>query len=708
MSFTLSQANRALRTTQSPLGPDVLIPVAFTGQESVSKLFTFHVEFVSTTATVTAADVLGKPIGLVVELPGGKKRHIHGIVSRFRQLGSHTEFSRYSAELVPAAWRLTLASNSRTFEKMTVPEIVEKVIKGSGVSDFSPRLMGAFPKQEFVVQYRETDFAFVTRLLESVGIYYWFEHEASKHSWVLSNATGTSIPAGILPSVRVGLGDPGTRPGIDSVTELAREFRMHSSKVELFDHALLRPDLTHNAPSRTDHQASAGRVFDFLGDLALADMGEMQAVTKREMQRREVDYELLTGGSTCAAFTAGTRVKLAGGIAGTGVEVMLLRVEHDFQQGDIMAGGGEEAAYRNMFTALAASTPYLPPADTAWPSVQGTQTAKIVGSGGDGEIDVDADGRVLLQFPWDREGAGATAKSEHRVHVASVWAGAGWGFVQHPRVGQEVLVEFLEGDPNRPIVTGRVYNAQNKYPWALPANKTQSGVKTRSVGGGAANCNELRFEDKKGSEQVLLHAEKNMDTEVENDETHWVGHDRKTTIDNEDTRTVKKGNDTHTIEKGDHKFMVKAGAMTIEVEKDHTTTVKSGNRVTKIEKGNETVKVSVGNMEITVDAGNVKIKASAGKIELDAAQSILLKCGASTMELKPAEIAMKSVQVKGEGQAKMELKGAMTKLEGTGKVDVKGAMISIEGDAMTTLKGAMAQVTGSAMLKAGGGITMIG
>jgi type VI secretion system secreted protein VgrG len=341
--------------------------------------------------------------------------------------------------------------------------------------------------------------------------------------------------------------------------------------------------------------------------------------------------------------------------------------------------------------------------------VRGTQTAKIVGSGGTGEIDVDADARVLLQFPWDR-GDGKDGKSKHRVHVASVWAGTGWGFVQIPRVGQEVLVEFLEGDPDRPIVTGRVYNSAHKPPYELPGNKTQAGWKSRTLGGGSDNFNEIRFEDKKGEEHVFAQAEKDLEVLVKNDESRDVQHDRTTTIKNHDTRTVKEGNDEHTVEKGnqsvkvskgnqtitvsegDQTVEVAKGKQTVTVQDNQTITVKQGNRAVTLDKGNDTLTVKMGNLKIDVSLGNVEMKAGAGKIAIEAMQELSLKVGPSSIVLSPSGVTIKGMNVKSEATMQAEMKGLMSKVEGTVQVQVKGTIAQVNGDAMLMAKGGVTMI----------------
>lgn len=713
MPPNITQDNRPLQTAVSPLGPNDLIPVAFHGEEEVSAPFAFTVDFVSTNAAIAASSLLGKPMSIRIAMEGGRERFVHGIVRKFGSRGKFRDLVGYRAELVPSLWLLGLATDCRTFEDKSVKDIVSAVLRqGGAVSDFEFKVTATLKPRPYTVQYRETNLAFVERLLEEEGLYYYFRHARDKHMLVISDAHAGSIPAGAVAEAKVVSQASSDNVEPDAVYELSREYAVHSASVSMKDHDLLRADSVGNASSAKP--GASGEVYDFLGDLGPNDSKNRATIA---IEAEEADHDLLQGEGTCAAFEAGSRVKLTGGMLGAaGLELHLLSVRHRCEGGDVLSSSGLGATYTNEFTAMPAATKYRPPVETEPPSVQGTQVAKIVGSGNAGEIDVDQQGRVLLQFPWDR-GDGKDGKSKHRVNVASVWAGTAWGFVQLPRLGQEVLVEFLEGDPDRPIVTGRVYNSNHPVPYTLPANKTQSGWKSRSVGGGSDNFNELRFEDKQGEEHVYLQAEKDLQVVVKHDETRDVRANRETTVQNNDTRTIIEGDDTHTIQKGNHTFTlddgdhtlkVKEGKQDVVVKMDQTTLVEDGNRSVTISKGNDELTVETGNLTITLDKGNVTIKAKMGKIVLDAMQGIELVCGQSKMELKPAEIAYKSVQVKGEGQAGMELKGAQMKIEGQAQAEFKGAMVKVEGQAMTTLKGAIAQVTGDGMLKAGGGISMIG
>ncbi|HEY9226364.1 MAG TPA: type VI secretion system tip protein TssI/VgrG, partial [Gemmatimonadaceae bacterium] len=370
-------------------------------------------------------------------------------------------------------------------------------------------------------------------------------------------------------------------------------------------------------------------------------------------------------------------------------QYVITSVDHVGVNASYRAGEDTAFEYDAGFVAIPAVVPYRPPRVTPKAIVRGVQTAVVVGPSGE-EIYVDKYARVKVQFFWDQVGK-KNEQSSCWVRVSSTWAGKQWGAIQIPRIGQEVIVDFLEGDPDRPIITGRVYNAEQMPPYELPANGTQSGVKTRSATKGEpANFNELRFEDKKGSEQFFMHAEKNMDTEVEKDETHWVGQNRTLTVDKDETILIKnnrtetvdkdetitiKGNRTETVEK-DETYAVK-GKRTTTVDKDEALTISQGARKVVLSQGNDSLAVKMGNLDTKVDMGNVTLKAGLGKIAYEAMQELELKVGQSSIKVD---------------QTGVTIKGMMIKIEGQIQTEVKGMMATISGDAMLTVKGGITMI----------------
>jgi type VI secretion system secreted protein VgrG len=321
-------------------------------------------------------------------------------------------------------------------------------------------------------------------------------------------------------------------------------------------------------------------------------------------------------------------------------DYVLTSVRHE--AADASVAGDGDSHYANTFACMPARVIFRPARTTPWPAVQGPQTAVVAGPAGD-EIYVDKYGRVKVQFFWDRQGK-MDENSSCWIRVSQSWAGKNWGAAFHPRVGQEVVVDFLEGDPDRPLITGRVYNAVQTQPYDLPGDKTRSGIKSRSSkGGGADDFNELRFEDKKGSEDVYFHAQKDFHRVVENDDDLKVGHDQ-----------------------------------TIEIKNNRTETVKEGDEKVAVEKGNREVTIDMGNDTLTIKMGNQTTKLNLGKSETEAMQSIELKVGQSSV-----------------------------KLDQTG-VTIKGLTVSVEGQLQTSVKGMMTQIGGDAMLQQSGGVIMIG
>jgi type VI secretion system secreted protein VgrG len=491
------------------------------------------------------------------------------------------------------------------------------------------------------VQYRESDLDFVSRLLEEEGILYYFEHEKGAHTLVLTDLTDGFKSAG---KARFAAGSEGpAHEGV--VLELEAETAVHTGKVTLRDYDYLKP--TTSLESKTG--SKPWEYYDYPGRYTEKDQGERLA--RIRLETAEAQEKLVRGGSTFPGFRPGRKFSLAEHYRkDLNAEYALLEVRTTAIGGDYTAWDEGGFDYRNYFVAIPAKTAYHPSRHTPKPRVEGAQTAMVVGAPGE-EIWVDKYGRVKVQFHWDREG-GKDDNSSCWVRVATTWAGKNWGAIEIPRIGEEVIVDFLEGDPDQPIITGRVYNGDRLPPFKLPDNKTQSGVLTRSSkAGSGSNANELRFEDKKGAEEILLHAEKDCRVEVENN--------RDTTIGNDDTRVVEKGNDSHTIKKG---------KQTITVFGDQTIT---------IDQGNQSLTLKMGNQGTVVKMGNVDTDVKLGKHSTKAMQSIELTVGQSSI-----------------------------KVDQTG-VTIKGMMIKIEGQTITQIKGLMTKVEGSAMLTAKGGITMI-
>jgi len=526
-------------TLASPLPAADLFLDAMQVSEGLSQLGGMQLSLLSEKATLAAADLLGKPVTLTMHLLDDSKRYFHGYITRFGIGTPRGRYFSYQADVRPWLWFLQRTSDCRIFQEMTVPDIVKKVFDDhAGLAQVKLKLFRTYRPWTYCVQYRESDFQFVTRLLEREGIYWYFEHTNGKHELVLMDSLSAHDPITGEGTIRY-IEDPSHAPPDEEyVSRWSFTQEVKTGKTALTSYDFERPAtslLVDASLSRSHDQAAAER-FDFQGDYLKAPDGKQYAEDwLDEVQTR---HHRLQGEGNAMGLEAGRTFKLSRHPrADQNANYLLTQVEIHAQVA-VFDAGQSGSQYTVKFDAIPAAQQFRPQRRTPKPFVQGPQTAVVVGPGGD-EIFTDKYGRVKVQFHWDRYGK-KDEKSSCWVRVSQPWAGQNFGFVHIPRIGQEVVVSFLEGDPDQPLITGRVYNAQQMPPWDLPANATQSGLLTRSSTGGAyGNANAIRFEDKKGAEQLWLHAEKNQDIEVENDETHWVGHDRTKTIDHDETTHVK-------------------------------------------------------------------------------------------------------------------------------------------------------------------------
>ncbi|HEV2734298.1 MAG TPA: type VI secretion system tip protein TssI/VgrG, partial [Longimicrobiaceae bacterium] len=440
--MTLAQTAHRIVVT-SPLGPDVLVVRDFNGEERISGLFHFSVSMLSEDAALAFDDVVGQGLTVAVELADGSSRYFHGVVTRFSQAGGYGRTSVYHAELRPWLWMLTLTADCRIWQAQSVPQILEALFGELGFSDFRNALSGTYAARDYCVQYRETAFAFVSRLMEEEGIFYFFEHAEGKHTLVLADDADAHAACPGLATARYRQTATSAEYE-DVVTRCTLERQVTTGKMALDDYSFETPatDLVVTV------EGSGGtlRVYDYPGGFAQTSDGERLA--KLRIEACEVPARTLRGDSFCRAFAAGCKFTLEGHERDdANVAYVLRSVVHS----------GSQDGYSNSFEAFPADTPFRPARVTPKPSIPGAQTAVVVGKSGE-EIWTDSYGRIKVQFHWDQKGK-SDENSSCWIRVAQGWAGTGWGAFFLPRVGQEVLVSFLEGDPDRPIVSGCVYNA---------------------------------------------------------------------------------------------------------------------------------------------------------------------------------------------------------------------------------------------------------
>ncbi len=521
----------------TPLGTDKLLLTEAGVHEALGRPFHIDIDAVSLEPDVDFESLLGQAVTLRLDLLNGGKRYFHGHVFQISQQEPQEEFNLYQLNVRPWFWFLTRTADCRIFQNKSVPDIAKEIFREHGFSDFEDRLTGTYPPWEYCVQYRETDFDFISRLLEQEGIYYYFEHDSGHHTLILVDDPSSHKPIQGAQTIEYDL------PGGGAIHEqyisqwgISKVLQPGVVALNDFDFEKPSADLKVSAAEIKSHKASDLEVYDYPGEYTVTDRGEGYARTR--IEELHSDYERMQGSGDARALAAGGQFTLKGHPRpDQNRQYLVVEANHQIMVGDYRSVDGGDQHYSNHFSVIDAKTPFRPERTTPRPMIRGPQTAIVVGPSGE-EIYTDEYGRVKVQYHWDRYGK-RDENSSCWVRVAQVWAGKNWGGIHIPRIGQEVIIEFLEGDPDQPIITGRVYNKEQMPPYELPANKTQSGIKSRSTKEGTpANFNEIRFEDKKGEEEVYIHAEKNQTNIVENDEVTDVGHDRTESVGNDETISI--------------------------------------------------------------------------------------------------------------------------------------------------------------------------
>lgn len=540
-------------TIDSPLGKDELLLIGLEGVERISGLFEFRLDLISENHNIPFSNIVGENVTVTLLLADGSKRFINGIISRFSQgrgggqsQTSDARFSHYTAVLVPWPWLLTRTADSRIFQEKSVPDIVEQIFSEKSFTDYSLRLHGSYDPRTYCVQYRETDFNFISRLLEDEGIFYFFEHEKGKHTLVIADAPEENKPCPKQKEARYQITGGGWLEE-DVVTSLEMVQEIQVGKFALNDYNFEVPatNLLVDAAAKKPLGPGEREVYDYPGKYTVRGRGD--TLVNIRMEEHEARMTTLEGASRCRAFFSGARFRLVDYYRRDmdNKEYLLTAIAHEIvptAEFPSIAPDPTGSGYRyiNRFTCIPHEVPFRPSRETPRPFIHGSQTAIVTGPPGE-EIYTDGHGRVKVQFHWDREGK-RDANSSCWIRVSQVWAGASWGAMYIPRIGHEVIVDFLEGDPDQPIVTGRVYHGTNTPPYGLPGEKTKSTLKSNSsLGGGGYN--EFRYEDKKGQEEIYLHGQKDWTIVIENDKNQSVGHDETLFVGNDQTISIGNNRD---------------------------------------------------------------------------------------------------------------------------------------------------------------------
>ncbi|MGH9558197.1 MAG: type VI secretion system Vgr family protein, partial [Bryobacteraceae bacterium] len=595
MATSFTQDERPFRV-YTPLGNNVLLLENVDGEEAISRPFEYRLDLVSENDSIDPASLIRQPVHVEIDLASGDKRYIHGRVAEFRQLGRRDTLTCYRAVIRPWLWFLSLWSDCKIFQNKAVPDIVEQIFKDRGFTDFTPKLYGSYATRDYCVQYRESTLDFISRLLEDEGIFYYFEHTDSKHNLILTDSPQGYVVCPNQSSARVNV-ETGSYQEDDVIDKIERVIAAGTGQVTLNDYNFTKPSqsLKVNVEGKDPEE-----IYDYPG--GYEDRGGGDSYANVRLEEEEMPETVLTGSGNTRAFLAGYKFDLKDHYRrDLNIAYLIIHLRISIKTNAYQVNQKLREDYSNQFDSIPATVKFRPPRITPKPVIPGVQSAVVVGPKGE-EIYSDNYGRIKVQFMWDRVGT-KDENSSCWIRVAQEWAGKNWGTIFIPRIGQEVLVDFLEGDPDRPIITGRVYNAEQMPPYTLPANQTQSGILTRSSSGGSSsNANELRFEDKMGSELVLLHAEKDLTVEVEHDETRTVQHDRTTTITNNETKTVQQGNEKIEIQSGDQTTKVDAGS--IDTEAMQSITLKVGQSSIVIDQQGVTIqgmKISIqGTIQVQV------------------------------------------------------------------------------------------------------------
>ena len=645
----------------TPLGDDVLLLRRMRAREALGRPFEFDVEAVAQDDTLAPQRLLGQPAHVTLQLPDGSDRHFHGLVGAMGiEGGADAGWFRYRLVLRPALWLATRRADTRIFQAMTVSDIVKKVLEPFGV-EMDWQLRGDYPPCEYCVQYRESDFNFASRLLEQEGIYYYFRHEASRHVMVLVDAPGAHAPC---PAQHRYVYRESADAGVDlePVLQWRAEHQVQSAQVVLTDYDFVSPSTSLEAAAGAARAPVSGalEVYDYPCDYPTKAEGARYAELR--MQELEARAVQASGAGPLRTLATGHRFQLAEHPqAEQNGEYLVVASEIEMAS-TAYRSGDERMHFECRFQAIGGREIFRPERATPRPTVSGPQTAVVVGPAGE-EIFTDAHGRVKVQFHWDRLGK-RDENSSCWIRVSQPWAGQGWGAVSIPRIGQEVIVDFLEGNPDRPIVTGRVYNGSQGVPFALPGAAATSGIKSQTHKG--RGYNELSMDDTAGQEKMTLHAQYDMSTTVKHDDTQTVHNDRTIKVDGKHTETVTKDTAIK-IESGTFSHDVAANTATYHVKGDvtetfdskHTWTVTADQSVTvKAKRGvdisaDDTLKVGgnrtdtvtgnrsadvTGNESVTVK-GTITHDAT-GAIDVKSKAKITLSVAASTVEIAPGGITL--------------------------------------------------------------------
>lgn len=660
-----SQTDRSV-SVHCVLADDVLLFQEMRGSEELGRLSEYRIKLLSSKSDVKIADVLGQPMLVRVDLPAEKKRYFHGLVTRFSRQGQRGDFYAYEAIVRPALWLLTQSSNCRIFQDMNTLEILKAVCNSAvygGEIKLRLDVSDTPAVRTYCVQYRESDFDFVSRLLEEDGFYYYFEHTEHAHTMVIVNSIGVHPTAAGYATVPF-YADGNRAPTDECVSNWSSAGQIEPSIFTLNDYNFEKSANSRGGSLKVKTQAQSVfslpeyERYDYPGRFDSSEAGNMR--TRAWAESIHGQSEEIHGTTTARGLFAGALFTLQDHpneeenrkVLITGTDLVVIGQ-------DYISGGGANTAmsFACQFTAVGSEHNYRPFPICKKPVVRGPQTAIVAGKAGE-EIWTDSYGRIKVSFHWDRLGKD-DENSSCWVRVAQPWSGKGWGTMFIPRVGMEVVVEFLEGDPDRPLVTGCVYNSDAMPPYPLPEHQTRSTIKSNTSKGGGG-FNEIRFEDKKGEEEIFVQAEKDFNRVVKNNDTLKIGFEKKDkgdqTIAIHHDQSLDVGNDRK-VHVANNQSEVIDKTMSTKVGNDQSLDVGAG----------QTIKIGT-DQSLEVGASQ-KIQVGTSCV-IEANTSIELKVGASSIKIEPTKITIKSLEIAVQSDAMMAIKAGAV-------MTVEGAMVKI-------------------------------
>ncbi|MBL4805922.1 MAG: type VI secretion system tip protein VgrG [Rhodobacteraceae bacterium] len=691
------QENRKLKL-KGPLDPKKMILVRAEVFEGLSMLTETDIQFVSPDHDLKLEDIVGQKMTLEVEDEKEKMRSWHGHCISCAYEGKFGSQALYRAEVRPWFWFLTLHADCKIFQEKSALEVIKDIFSERGFSDFQDKTSESYKKRDYLVQYRETDYEFVCRLMEEEGMYFYFTHDTSKETLVIADGSGSHSGLKNAANIEFHFREKEYKREMDHIYEWKSSERVNSGKVTLTDYDFTKSTTDLKAVTaipKGKHSHKDIEIYDYPGIHVLADDGKTR--TRVIAEALAAAHKRTWGKCNVRNMAAGGTFKLKEHPrSDLNNEYLVLTVKHNLQietdedKDNVTENpnsddnrnnidSDKKESYEAEFSVQLKSEPFRASLGTPKPIIPGLQTAIVTGPSGD-EIYTDEYGRIKVQFHWDRDGK-KDEKTTCFIRVSHTMTGQGWGQFHIPRIGQEVVVQFEEGNPDRPIVTGMLYNDAKKPPFAFPANMTQHGLKSNSTKGGGG-FHELVFEDKKDEEFIRLQSEKDYKEIIKNNADISIGFEKK---DPGDLTQKVYNHKTEELEKGDHTFTVKEGKETLSIAKTRDRSVGE----------DETVKIGANKTDTittnyTIDVGDT--------LDITAGTKITLTVGSSSIEITSSEIKIKTGSVKIEASGTFAAKaGGSAKLESSGAMTVKSSgMATFEAGGMATLKsGGILTVKGS-------------